>query len=355
MIFHYISTIIHFAIRTKNAKKIIFFIENLSHFRFIKIIFEYFVNQGNPIDVLCFEVPFEKNFYQNENINVIVLKNDIEKIRLLKNIEGKIFITTTPSIGSPIFPKSQIRPKSDRPTYIYFFHSLVSPNEMYIKNSFKNFDYIFSPSLTISNQLQSLVGSKTKIFTTGYLMFNNLKFGKFFNNYDNKILIAPTWGENGVAQIINNMDKIINFEKNISLDVFFRPHPMTEIEKYEFSPEVSIDKDKNLDNLHSYRYLITDYSGIALEFFYLTQRPVLFLNVPKKVKRNLPKKERNFNLIENDMRRTIGNISDLNDLDSLKDFPSINVDSATEFIQKTNFSTNSLDKTLEVFKDEGFI
>ena len=51
---------------------------------------------------------------------------------------------------------------------------------------------------------------------------------------------------------------------------------MTEIEKYEFSPEVSIDKDKNLDNLHSYRYLITDYSGIALEFFYLTQRPVLF-------------------------------------------------------------------------------
>ena len=55
------------------------------------------------------------------------------------------------------------------------------------------------------------------------------------------------------------------------------------------------------------------------------------------------------------MRRTIGNISDLNDLGSLKDFPSINVDSATEFIQKTNFSTNSLDKTLEVFKDEGFI
>ena len=77
--------------------------------------------------------------------------------------------------------------------------------------------------------------------------------------------------------------------------------------------------------------------------------------MPKKVKRNLPKKERNFNLIENDMRRTIGNISDLNDLGSLKDFPSINVDSATEFIQKTNFSTNSLDKTLEVFKDEGFI
>ena len=103
----------------KTLKKL-FFIENLSHFRFIKIIFEYFVNQGNPIDVLCFEVPFEKNFYQNENINVIVLKNDIEKIRLLKNIEGKIFITTTPSIGSPIFPKSQIRPKSDRPTYIYF-------------------------------------------------------------------------------------------------------------------------------------------------------------------------------------------------------------------------------------------
>ena len=103
--------------------------------------------------------------------------------------------------------------------------------------------------------------------------------------------------------------------------------------------EVSIDKDKNLDNLHSYRYLITDYSGIALNSFILL-KDQFFFKCAQKVKRNLPKKERNFNLIENDMRRTIGNISDLNDLGSLKDFPSINVDSATEFIQKTNFSTN---------------
>tara|TARA_B100001564_G_scaffold359494_1_gene381526 strand:+ start:785 stop:1852 length:1068 start_codon:yes stop_codon:yes gene_type:complete len=355
MIFHYTSTIIHFAIRTKDANKIIFFIENLSHFRFIKNIFEYFVNEGYAIDVICFELPFNADKYKYGNINIITLKNDIEKIKLLKNIKGKIFITTTPSIGTAIFPKSKIIPKSDRPKYLYFFHSLVSPNEMYVKNSFKNFDFIFSPSLIISAQLKTLVGIKTKVFTTGYLMFNNIKLGKYSDTYDNKVLIAPTWGEGGVNQIINNMSKIIDFVKNISLDIVFRPHPMTKIERYKFSKEISVDRNKDLDDLHRYKYLITDYSGIALEFFYLTKRPVLFLEVPKKIKRSLSKKEQGFNLIENEMRNVIGNEVNMNDLVSLKEFPSVNNDSGIKFIQNSNFSANSLDKTIQVFKDESLI
>ena len=53
--------------------------------------------------------------------------------------------------------------------YIYFFHSLNSPNENYSKNSFNGFDLIFSPNQVISEQLSYLVNLKTtEIVTTGY-------------------------------------------------------------------------------------------------------------------------------------------------------------------------------------------
>ena len=83
---------------------------------------------------------------------------------------------------------------------------------------------------------------------------------------------------------------------------------MTSLDELKKIP-IDIDTDKDLNNLHSYEYLITDYSGIALEFFYLTGRPIIFLDVPKKIKRKIPvfsKEEKNYLLIENEMRNVIG-------------------------------------------------
>ena len=163
---------------------------------------------------------------------MVLLKDEKDKITTLKNLKGKLFITTTPSIGTPIFPKSQIIPKEDRPKYLYFFHSLVSPNEMYVKNSFKNFDYIFSPSDIITEQLNFLVSNKTEIFTTGYLLFNNIEVGNYSKDFDDKVLIAPTWGEKGVSQLMNNIDNLTNFIVKQKLKPVFRPHPMTDINKF---------------------------------------------------------------------------------------------------------------------------
>ena len=81
----------------------------------------------------------------------------------------------------------------------------------------------------------------------------------------------------------------------------------------------------------------------------------MFLEVPKKIKRSLSKKEQGFNLIENEMRNVIGNKININDLVNLKEFPSVNTDYGIKFMQNSNFSANSLDKTIQVFKDEGLI
>ena len=349
MIFHDITTIIHSAIDTNNTYKIIFFVENLSHFRFVEKLFNYFYEKNANIHLLCLDIPFGNRSYKSDNLTIQVLDSDLEKIKALKSLTGDLFITTTPSIGNSIFPKSSM-PKNQRPTYVYVFHSLVSPNEMYTKGSFDGFDILLSPSELISEQLKPLISKNAQVFTTGYLLFDKIHKFEYKDKFVNDVLIAPTWGSKGLNEIIQNIDKIKNFVNRLDLKAIFRPHPMTSLDELKKIP-FDIDTDKDLNNLHSYEYLITDYSGIALEFFYLTGRPIIFLDVPKKIKRKIPvfsKEEKNYLLIENEMRNVIGKNFSISDLDNLTSFPEIMEDISKEFISKVNFSNESLDKTISI-------
>ena len=142
-------------------KDITFFIENESHYRFVSPLLKYFDKNNYKIDVICQEsLNDERQF--SKNTEFIKASSDVEKIKLLSNCESKLFFTTTPGIGQSFFPKSKVLPKPNRPVYIYLFHSLVSPNEMYTKNSFYYFDYILSPSITISEQIKFIVSKKKK-------------------------------------------------------------------------------------------------------------------------------------------------------------------------------------------------
>lgn len=296
---------------------------------------------------MCIDYPFDTSDSTYPNLEVIKIKNNTHKIKTLKNLKGDMFFTTTPSIGTSIFPKSKVYPKESRPSYMYLFHSLVSPNEMYIKNSFKNFDVIFSPSETISKQLKTLVSRDTEIVTSGYLLFNNIdKYSLRFSK-NNKVLIAPTWGKEGVNEILNNINQIYDFNSKFGYETVFRPHPMTDLKKFDIGSEIILDLNLDLKNLHEYEHLITDYSGIALEYGYLTGRSILFLDVKKKIKRKVEKLETSYLFIEDEMRITLGDIIKIDDLSKLKQFPEINQNEYSKYINLINSYLESLEKTID--------
>ena len=81
---------------------------------------EYFLKHKFSIKLLCLENPFEDKIIDSR-LEIVEFQNNIEKIKYLKNLKGSLFFTTTPSIGTSIFPKSQIKPSSMTPKYIIFF------------------------------------------------------------------------------------------------------------------------------------------------------------------------------------------------------------------------------------------
>ena len=318
------------------------FSEGTQHFRFLIPILRKFKSN---FDIQINVFSLDKNDYLKKEVivdNFYLLNKNNYKYQLA-SIEGDFLITTTPGVGTSSFPKSKIIPKSNRPKYIYCFHSLVSPNEIYSKDSFKNFDSILSPNQLISKQLRFLVSSNVKIYEFGYPVLENFVKSDIYEK--KSILIAPSWGKDNLFTNVNHISKIINFFNEKDFEVTLRPHPMFEMKNLNRF-KTYVDKNLDLPSLSKYQFLMTDWSGIAIEYSYLTNRPVFFYNSPKKIRRNIKSnKERGLRLIENEMRTELGVV--FNEPEELYrlDFDNINLNSekANNFLN--NIVKNEIDYT----------
>ena len=295
----------------KKIKNTIFFIEGQEHVRFVEPYLSIVYNIGFKIEIISLEnLDFENPIF-NDFVEII----NRNKIRpFLKNIQGDLFFTTTPGVGSYYFPKIK------KTKYIYIFHSLVSPNEVYLDKSFVNFDYILSPNEIISNQLKFLITSKTKTFNVGYPVLAHYMNKPHSSN--NKILLAPSWGKNSFLFNDDIIQKLYEFLSMKNAEIILRPHPMHLKKIYENdlfqNSKFIIDKNKNLDYLKDVSLLITDWSGISLEYYYLKKSPTVFIDNNKKIRRKLTKKESNLELIENKIRNLIGTVINPNNLNNLE-------------------------------------
>ena len=302
-------------------RDIVFFIESKNYLAFSIPYLNILKKLNLNIEIYTLEDFSIPNFHDS-NIKVFNSKNELNKNLL--GLQCKNFFTTTPGIGNVYFPKSKVFPKNNRPKYFYFFHSLVSPNENYIENSFKGFDYILSPNEIITNQLYFLIKEKkTFVHTVGYQYLN--LGSKVINTDFKNVLLAPSWGINNLFSEFHrsNLNNLIEKLISNNLKVYVRPHPMdievlNILKNYE-NIELYLKEKVNHAN---FDFVITDWSGISLEYFYARHKPVGFVNTEKKKRRKLGKNEMNIELIENKIIEKIGPKIDLNqpDISNLLNF-----------------------------------
>jgi len=163
----------------------------------------------------------------------------------------------------------------------------------------------------------------------GYPLLNDLeKKNVPEENNPKKILIAPSWYEEGIFQ--NCIEEVLNVLSISSYQVLLRPHPefikrnqkaFKRIEalaqkssaiKLDLSPEV-------WGSLLSCDYLVTDRSGIAFEYAFLKKQAVIFIDTPPKIQNKKVGKVRNIP-VEDKFRDQIGICLSPS---SIKDLPSV--------------------------------
>jgi YidC/Oxa1 family membrane protein insertase len=242
--------------------------------------------------------PILKN--KNENVRVFYIgDSELEKMNFFLRLKAKMLIMTMPDLGSFHIKRSKEFPVH----YIYTFHSMNSTHMEFQKGAFDEFDSIFCVGqyqvreLRATEQLYNL--KQKNLVECGYGLLDKLiKLGSSFTEKKNllknnkkNILIAPSWGKQNLLESIGV--ELVKILLDAGYHVTVRPHPMTSkkspkiikqiLEKFEKNTDFLLDTNtSSFEQLFSSYALITDWSGIGYEYAFVCERPVIYVDVPKK-------------------------------------------------------------------------
>lgn len=302
--------------KTEDEKKeIVFFSEHEGYYSYFEgLIEELTEKHGRTISY----VTAEKNdpVLQTNNPLIRPFYINILLPLFLQSLNSKVLIMTMPDIN-----RFHIKRAPDPVNHIYMFHSLVSTNMMYLKGAFDHYDTVFCcgghhvEEIKKAEQIYST--PKKKLINSGYYRLERIQNAREKSPEPDSrhILIAPSWGENNILESIGKELTSQLLENGYKITI--RPHPETirrtpqiinELEtEFKNNPDFKIEKSVSTDDsLLECGLLICDCSGVALEYAFGAERPVLFIDVPYKI-RNKDYKEIG-EPIELDLRNKIGKL-----------------------------------------------
>ncbi len=242
-----------------------------------------------------------------------------------QNIETEIMVMTMPDLN-----QYQVKRSRYPVHYIYVQHSLVSLHMIYRKGAFDHYDTICCAGPHHIKEVRALEKQyelpPKNIIKHGYLRLDSIieEAKKHQPSQENRhlihVLIAPSWGEKGLIES-GLADSMISDLLENGFQVTFRPHPQTIkfakvlvkkiVKQYQSNPLFNFENSvAGQKSLHSSDIMISDWSGVALEYAFGLKKTVIFCDIPKKI-HNSEYQKINIMPFEEKIRDEIGVIWDL--------------------------------------------
>ena len=314
----------------QTEKQIVFYSENQDSMFIFKSLIDELINQDITICYVTSSKDDPNLKSSNEKIKTFCIGEGIMRTKFFLNLKADILIMTMPDLGISYVKRSKVYPVH----YVFMFHAIASTHLVYKKNAFDNYDSI----LCVGNFQIDEIRSREKLYKldaknlieTGYSHLDNLMKKYSTNkqipiNDPIQVLIAPSWSDNGLFETV--IEKNISILLDSGFKVTLRPHPMTQKKSekkinflnQKFSSNSNFILEKNIPNFDSFMksdIMITDWSGAAIEYAFTLERPVLYIDVPKKI-HNPDYEELPEIPLEISIRDKIGEIISLSDMEVL--------------------------------------
>lgn len=276
---------------SNKKKKFLFFSENKSYQKYALDIIEV-IAKKYPGEILYVSSDLNDKI-DNFRLQNLYVGNGFLMSLFFLIIKADYFFLTLTDLGN-----HQIQKTKNIKKYIYYFHAPVSTFKNYTQAAFDNYDIILCNGKFHIEEIRKREELKNlppkKLIKTGYFYFDYLfkKISKTQNPHN--ILVAPSWNYSYENFIDENFINVIEILLKKKLNVIFRPHPehykrsnriLLEI-KNRFGSENKFkfdDSHENFQSMDKSKCLITDASGISIEYLLLFKRPVLYLNSKDKI------------------------------------------------------------------------
>ena len=316
-----------------DERSIVFYSEDISSFvHFEQIIHELTEKMGCQI---CYVTSAKDDpilTSQNKRIKAFYIGLGAIRTKFFMELKAEVLVMTMPNLETYFIKRSKVYPVH----YVYVFHSIVSTHTIYRKGAFDHFDSIFCVGPHHVEEIsatESVYGLKHKnLVKYGYGLLDNLQTNKSMKNQQRctedgkkKILVAPSWGKNGLLETKGL--ELVKILLDGGYHVTVRPHPMTNrkwsktikaIEnEFKSNANFEIEKDvSTFESLYSAYGLISDWSGIAMEYAFACELPVLYIDGSPKINNSSYDKIA-CEALEITIRNLIGKVISPNELESL--------------------------------------
>ncbi len=280
-------------------KLVVFYSEKSGFYNYFAEIIDYLLKHTNIIIHYVTGDPEDAVFRMNEPKLVPYYVSDRNLGQFFAQLDVPIVVMTMPDLQTYHIKRSVVRKDVE---YIYVFHALMSTTMSYRKAAFDHFDTIFCVGPYQVREIrenEQIYGLKPKnLVEHGYGQLDRL-----LREHENMpsvahehpmILIAPSHQAGNIFE--SCIDTLIDRLYEAGYMVVVRPHPQFVKRNPGFMPALEerykdITGDRLIfesnfsshESIYSADLLITDWSGIAFEYSYVTKRPALFINTPMKV------------------------------------------------------------------------
>ena len=277
-------------------KSIVFYAENIASINHFQNLITKLIKEKKL--QICYVTSIKNDPVLNksdENIKTFYIGDGVTRTKFFLTLKAKILIMDMPDLETFHIKRSKVYPVH----YIYIFHSMFSTHSYLRKDALDNYDTIFCVGSHHVNEIRmtekeyNLKPKKLVEYGFGRLDTLLKKKQEFTHekNDEKLVLITPSYGKNNLLEKCG-IELISELLEN-GYKVFLRPH----FRIIKNSPElINSIKNKFLENsnfiLHegiipfekfqNSMCLISDWSGISFEYAFTHEKPIIFIDVPKK-------------------------------------------------------------------------
>lgn len=246
------------------------------------------------------------------------IRTTLMRIILFQFLRADMMVLTMMDLGS-LDHKRSIHPVH----YAYVFHSLTSTHMVDSATAYDHYDTLLCAGphqMREIRQRETVAGLPAKnLLAHGYHRLDALieeaeRRGPHHPGHPPTVLVAPTWGEQSMLNVCG--ERLLEVLLEAGFNVILRPHYETVrrhasvvenlLQRFGTNPRLHyIDQMSESGSLFDADLLITDWSGIAIEYALGLSRPVLFVDVPRRV-RNPDYAELGIEPVEVTIRNQVG-------------------------------------------------
>ena len=309
----------------KSYKKVVFYSESFQDWHHLKPLLNALLDEDIAVTYVTSDDKDPALLKLSKKYRSIYIGKGFFRILFFQFLKAKLLILTMMDLNN-----FELKRSMHPVHYVYIFHSLTSTHMVDTEKSFDHYDTIFCAGPHQKKEIELREKNKDlkakNLVPYGYPRIEKLiQLSSKPKNEKKVILLAPTWGEQSIINLMGM--EICSIIINQGYSLILRPHHET----IKRSPQLIDEIENKYSHLETFRLvremgdaesllqsdlLICDWSGTAIEYAFGLEKPIIFIDIPPRV-RNPNWREIQSEPLEMSIREKVGRVICPSKLDEL--------------------------------------